>query len=46
VYSPVSTSGAEALAAPEPSTIWLFAGGGVLVLFSRLLQAHHKRRSR
>ena len=44
VYSPVSTTGA--VAAPEPSTIWLFGGGGVLVLFSRLLLVYEKRRSR
>jgi len=46
VNSPVSTSGAEAFATPEPSTIWLFGGGGLLLLCSRMLMVYNKRRSR
>jgi hypothetical protein len=46
VYSPVSTTGAQAVATPEPSTIWLFAGGGLLLLCSRMLVVYNKRRSR
>ncbi|HEU5021285.1 MAG TPA: hypothetical protein VFT60_05325 [Bryobacteraceae bacterium] len=46
VYSPLSTSGAEGIATPELSTQWLLGGGGLLVLFSRLLTIYDKRRSR
>jgi hypothetical protein len=46
VYSPVSTAGAQPVATPEPSTIWLFAGGGLLLLCSRMLVVYNKHRSR
>ena len=46
VDSPTSTTGAEAVEAPEPSTIWLFGGGGLLLLCSRMLTLYNKRRSR
>lgn len=46
VYSPASTTGAEGVTAPEPSTIWLFGGGALLLLCSRMLTLYNKRRSR
>lgn len=47
VYAPVSTTGADAgVLVPEPSTMWLLGGGGLLVILSRLLMAYDKRRSR
>jgi hypothetical protein len=46
VYSPMSTSAAGVIATPEPSTLWLLGGGGLLLLFSRLLVVYDKRRSR
>jgi len=46
VYSPGATTGAEAIATPEPSTVWLLGGGGLLLLCSRMLMVYNKRRSR
>ena len=44
--SPMATTGAEGVTAPEPSTIWLFGGAGLLLLCSRVLTLYNKRRSR
>ncbi|HVW12082.1 MAG TPA: PEP-CTERM sorting domain-containing protein [Bryobacteraceae bacterium] len=47
VYTPALNTGADSESAtPEPSTMWLLGGGGLLVLLSRLLVVYDKRRSR